>query len=286
MSVEVRPATADDIDRVVDLLYGNMSQKIPKERWRNLLDYPWRPKNADRGHVAVDGERAVGFLGLVYADRPIAGRIERFCNICAWYLLKDYRGQGIGQRIQFGSVADPTMTYTIMTATAATGRAFGSHSGFRVLDETRYLVRRRAGGAGDLDIATDPDAIERLLLPEDRKLLQDHRPYNLRHLLVRAGDASCYVAMQVKRKGDDIDYHEVMYASDPAFLARFGQALADTILSGDKSVLAIDKRFLPEMPAWESETIKLPRWYRSPSVAPAKIDHLYGEVALLDLKLP
>ena len=286
MSVEVRSATADDIDRVVDLLYDNMSQKVPKARWRNLLDYPWRPADADRGCVAIDGERIVGFLGLVYADRPIAGRTTRFCNICAWYLLKAYRGQGIGRRIQLNSVADPNMTYTIMTATAATGRAFSDQSGFHVLDNSRYLLRRRTGGIGDLEIIDDADAIAPHLSPEDRKLLTDHRPYNMRHLHVRAGEASCYVAMQVKRKGDDIDYHEVMYVSDPALLARSGQALADTLLANDKSVLAIDKRFLPEMPQWEAETIRLPRWHRSAFVAPAKIDHLYGEVALLDLKLP
>ncbi len=285
MSVEVRSATADDIDAIVDLLYGHMSQKITKERWRNILDYPWRPADADRGCVAVDDGRVVGFLGLVYADRPIDGRTTRFCNICAWYLLKSHRGQGIGQRIQFHSVADPAMTYTIMTATAATGRAFGANSGFSVLDDSRYLLRRRAGSA-DLEVIDDPDAIADRLLPQDRKILADHRPYNMRHLYVRAGDGGCYVAMQVKRKGDDIDYHEVMYASDPAFLARFGQRLADTILAEDKSVLAIDRRFLPEMPGWEAETIRLPRWYRSASVPRQRVDHLYGEVALLDLKLP
>ncbi len=286
MSVIVRPAEERDIDSVVDLLFDNMSQKVSKERWRKLLDYPWRPADADRGHIAVDGDRAVGFLGLVYADRPIDGRVERFCNICAWYLLKDYRGQGIGQKIQFGSVADPRMTYTIMTATLATGRAFGDNSGFQVLDDTRYLLRRRAGSRQDLDCIDDPDRIERLLGPDDQKILRDHRPYNLRHLFVRAGDDACYVVMQVKRKGADIDYHEVMYASDQRVLGQSAQTIADTILGSDSAVFAIDRRFLPSEPTWESEAIRLPRSYRSPHVAPEMIDHLYGEIALLDLKLP
>src|SRR6202008_2560273 len=113
MSVIVRPAEQGDIEADVDLLFANISQRVPKERWRRLLDYPWRPADADLGRVAVDGDRVVGFLGLVYVDRPIGGRIERFCNICAWYLLKSHRGQGIGQEIQFSAVADPRMTYTI-----------------------------------------------------------------------------------------------------------------------------------------------------------------------------
>jgi GNAT superfamily N-acetyltransferase len=286
MSVVVRPAEEGDIDTVVDLLFGHMSQKVTKERWRRLLDYPWRPADAARGYVAVDNSRAVGFLGLVYADRPNGGRIERFCNICAWYLLKDYRGQGIGQRIQFGSVADPHLTYTIMTATLATGRAFGSHSGFQVLDDTRYLLRRSPAARGDIDILDDPQQIEALLDAEDRKILMDHRPYNLRHLLVRAGGGSCYIVMQVKRKGADIDYHEVMYASDARLLAETAPHIASAILPSDSAVLAIDRRFLPDARGWEIETLRLPRWDRSGSVPPAAIDHLYGEVALLDLKIP
>jgi GNAT superfamily N-acetyltransferase len=285
MSVVVRPAEERDIDSVVELLFNHMSQKVTKERWRRLLDYPWRPADANRGYVAVDGDRAVGFLGLVYADRLIGSRIERFCNICAWYLLKDYRGQGIGQEIQFGSVADPDMTYTILTATLATGRAFSSNSDFKVLDDTRYLLKRRAGSRDDPDIVDDPDQIEPRLSDGDRKVLRDHRPYNVRHLLVRAGDNACYIVMQVKRKGEDIDYHEVMYVSDLRALRELAPAVANTILPSDTAVFAIDRRFLSTTPAWETEAIRLPRWYRSARVPAPLIDHLYGEIPLLDLKL-
>jgi len=286
MSVIVRPAEEGDVEPVVDLLFDNMSQKVPKQRWRRLLDYPWRPADADLGRVAVDNDRIVGFLGLVYVDRPIDGRVERFCNICAWYLLKSHRGQGIGQEIQFSAVADPRMTYTIMTATAATGRAFGANSGFKVLDDTRYLLRRRANARRMVELIDDPDRIASLLSSEDRAILEQHRPYNVRHLVARAGDEACYIVMQVKRKGEDIDYHEVMYASDGRLLREFAPAIANTILPSDSAVFAIDRRFLPETPDWESEALRLPRWYRSARVEPARIDHLYGEIALLDLKLP
>jgi GNAT superfamily N-acetyltransferase len=286
MSVIVRPAEQGDIESVVDLLFDNMSQKVPKERWRRLLDYPWRPTDADLGRVAVDGNRIVGFLGLVYVDRPIGGHIERFCNICAWYLLKSHRGQGVGQQIQFSATADPRMTYTIMTATAATGRAFESHSGFQVLDDKRYLLRRDAGPRRTIELIDDPDRIAPLLAPDDRAILEQHRPYNVRHLVAKAGGEACYIVMQVKRKGEDIDYHEVMYASDGRLLREFAPSIAHALLSSDTAVLAIDPRFLPEPSDWETETLRLPRWYRSARVEPAKIDHLYGEIPLLDLKLP
>jgi GNAT superfamily N-acetyltransferase len=286
MSAIVRPAEQGDVDSVVDLLFDNMSQKVPRERWRRLLDYPWRPADADLGRVAVDGDRVVGFLGLVYVDRPIGGHIERFCNICAWYLLKSHRGQGIGQQIQFSAVADPRMTYTIMTATAATGRAFATNSGFSVLDDKRYILRRDASVRRTIELIDDPDRIAPLLAPDDRNILEKHRPYNVKHLLARSGGEGCYIVMQIKRKGEDIDYHEVMYASDRRLLAETAPSIASALLPSDTAVLAIDPRFLAATPEWETEALRLPRWYRSARVEPANVDHLYGEIALLDLKLP
>jgi len=284
MSIVVRPAAANDIDAVCDLLYGHMSRKISRERWRRLLDYPWRPPDADRGCVALDGDRVVGFLGLVHADRLVDGQKRRFCNICAWYLLKDYRGRGIGQRIQRDSVADTHTTYTILTATEATGRAF-SGSGFQVLDRERYIVRRAAESTRGIECIDKVEAIEPLLDQPDRRILRDHRPYNVHHLLFRAGERACYLIVQVKRKGDDIDYHEVMHASDAAFLRAHAQPMADILLRSDRSVFAFDKRFLTEPAPFESEAMRLPRWYRSGTVMPSAIDHLYSEIALLDLKL-
>lgn len=285
MSVAVRPACEADIDGVVDLLHNHMSAKISRERWRTLLDYPWRPPDADRGCVAVDGERVVGFLGLVYADRPIAGRIERFCNICAWYLLKDYRGRGIGQEIQYASIADKRLSYTLVTATAGTDLAFRG-AGFQVADDERYILRRRADPSSQLEYLEGPAAIEGLLPPEEGAILDDHRGYGLRHLLLSAAGRSCYLIVQARKQGEDVNYHQVMHLSDAGFVAAHGQAIADAILEPGRAVFAIDRRFMPEPMPWESEGIRQPRLYSTPHLAPRLIDHLYNEIVLLDLKLP
>jgi hypothetical protein len=135
-------------------------------------------------------------------------------------------------------------------------------------------------------LTDDPDRIAPLLDPDDRIILEQHRPYKVQHLLARVGAEACYIVMQVKRKGADIDYHEVMYASEGRLLAETAPAIANALLPSDTAVLAIDPRFLPSTPDWETEPLRLPRWYRSARVEPAKIDHLYGEIPLLDLKLP
>jgi hypothetical protein len=284
MSVVVRPAGEADIDGVVDLLHGHMSSKISRERWRTLLDYPWRPADANRGTVAADGERVVGFLGLVYADRPIAGRVERFCNICAWYLHKDYRGRGIGREIQYQSIADNSRVYTLVTATDGTDRAFRG-GGFQVLDDERYVLRRRAARQPELEWLEGTDAIEAQLSPEERRILRDHRAFNLRHLLVRADGRSCYLIVQARKQGEDVNYHQVMHLTDPSFVAAYGQAISNAILEEGRAVFAVDRRFLPEPMPWESEKLRRPRLFSAPHLDPAAVDHLYNEIVLLDLKL-
>lgn len=285
MSVVVRAAGAEDIDGVVDLLFTQMSAKVSRERWRLLLDYPWRPPGADRGRVALDDGKVVGYLGTVHADRHIAGRVVRFTNICAWYLLRDYRGQGIGEALRDQAIADPRTTYTLVTATAATDRAF-RQAGFQVLDDERVCFRRTGRTGQEVELLRDRTAIAPRLDPAERRIFDDHRGLAAEHILASVAGRDCYVALQVKKKGPDIAYHEIMHASDPGFLPSHAQALADALLGDGDAVLAIDRRFMPHASEGQPEPIPQPRLYRSPDVGPEGIDLLYNEIVLLDLKLP
>ena len=71
---------------------------------------------------------------------------------------------------------------------------------------------------------------------------------------------------------------------------RFSRAMRkgspNAVLAPGASVLAVDRRFLDgcEVVA-ESEQISVPRYFRSPSMAPREVDFLYSEIPLLDLKL-
>ena len=90
-----------------------------------------------------------------------------------------------------------------------------------------------------------------------------------------------------KTEGEAIAYHEILHASDPAFLSAHAQGIADGIVTGERGVLAIDTRFMtPGDDQGTVETIRLPRWYRPADVAPRDVDHLHSEVILLDQKLP
>ena len=172
-----------------------------------------------------------------------------------------------------------------MTATDGTDRAFRG-GGFQVLDTERYILRRDGVRARRVDVLEGPDAVAPLLPPGERQILEDHRAYNVRHLFLSAGGQSCYLIVQARLQGDEVNYHQVMHLTDPEFIAAEGEAVADAVLEPGRAVLAIDKRFMPEPMPWETETLRRPRLYSTPRLQPHEVDHLYNEIVLLNLKLP
>lgn len=281
MSAIVRPAQASDIAAVVELLHTHMNARIPRERWARLLDYPWRPEGVERGWLVEDGEHVVGFMGTIYSDRVIGGRLRRFCDLSSWYLLADYRGDGTGDDLLRSGMAQPGVTYQTMTARRATGRKIRA-LGFSVLDDSRSLFRP-SGAPGRLQVLRDAAAIRERLDPGQQTVLDAHAGFDLHHAFV--GDT--WLVWQRKLKGEAIAYHEILHASDPAFLSAHAQDIADGLVTGERGVLAIDTRFMtPGDDQGMVEAIRLPRWCRPADVAPRDVDHLHSEVILLDQKLP
>lgn len=280
MTAQIRPAREEDRDAVVELLHTHMSAKIPRERWALLFEYPWRPPNApDCGRVLEDAGRIVGYLGATYVDRILADRSVRICNMSSWYLLRPYRGQGHGRRMALDLTSDPDMTYTDLTATPQVQAMLLAHAGFQILDDARWILRRPLHAAASVRVTE--------LAPTTSPLAHHLGFKDLRILRADGPNGSCAFAVQVKRKGADIAYHQLLHAGHPAFFARHAQAIAAALLKDDASVLAIDKRLAPVPPEGaDEERIPQPRLYKSRHLRPEQIDNLYNEILLLDQKLP
>jgi hypothetical protein len=93
--------------------------------------------------------------------------------------------------------------------------------------------------------------------------------------------------LQVKKKQQDIAYHQLLHVDQPSLLARHAEAIATAILPKQQAVLAIDRRLLPIAPAGsEIEAIPQPRLFKSRRLRRHQIDNLYNEVLLLDQKFP
>ncbi|MEE2950303.1 MAG: hypothetical protein VYD57_03490 [Pseudomonadota bacterium] len=291
MSAVVRPAGEADIEPVAALLHEKMNAKIAPECWRLLLDYPWRPKGVERGWLVEDAGRIVGFMGTIYSDRPTRLGPRRFCDLSSWFLLADYRGDGTGDRLLRSGMARPGVTYQTMTARRATGRKIRA-LGFSILDATRSLFSPDPTRP-PFTVIDEPEMIRQRLTPEERDVFDAHRGLAIHQALVGVGDPKAdggrgiWLLWQRKLKGDAIAYHDVLHASDAAYLSAEASAIAASMVSGERGVLSIDTRFMnPRDDQGTVETIPLARWYRSPDLSPGDIDHLFSEVLLLDQKLP
>ncbi|HXV24075.1 MAG TPA: GNAT family N-acetyltransferase [Alphaproteobacteria bacterium] len=280
MSTALRVARPEDRDAVVELLHTHMSARIPRERWALLFDYPWRPEDApDCGRILEDAGRIVGYLGATYVDREFAGKTARICNMSSWYLLRSYRGQGYGRAMVQDLTSDPAVTYTDFTATAQVHSLLLAHAGFAILDQERWVL----GYPGK----TVRNAQIHRLSPPSPPLSHHCNLYDLHMVQAQTDEGICSLVFQVKKKGDDISYHQLLYADDPGFLARNAVAIAAALLPDETAVMAIDRRLAPVQPSNSViEQIAQPRLYKSRRLRPDQIDNLYNEVLLLDQKLP
>jgi hypothetical protein len=91
MVTEVRSLGPEGFEEIYPLLARLPNRTMSKQDWRWLLfEYPWGA-GRQRGWALYADGKAVGFMGAVFSERPLAGRVEKFCNPSSWSVLEPYR---------------------------------------------------------------------------------------------------------------------------------------------------------------------------------------------------
>jgi len=281
----IRAARVEDIARVVELLATRMNRRIARARWHRMLTHSWLAGRPDIGRLVEKDGAILGFLGMIYAERPIGGRVERIVNLTSWYLDKTLRGRGLGEGLLKAAVAGSDCTFTAITVSRNSLPIFRNH-GFRNLDDSHLVWRRSGAGATGLAVARDPAAVRAALDNTQCRMLDDHAGLAVRPVLAEHAGRRCLLLFSVSRKGADVETWDVLHASDRAFLAEHGQGLAEALLPAGAAVLAADPRLVDgHAPGATPYPLPIPRLYRSRRLAPEQVDFLYNELQLLDLKL-
>ena len=288
MKVQIRPACRSDADAVAAFLNRHMNPRIPPRRWRNLFHFPWAmpAEGVDYGRVALARGEVVGFISRIFSERMIEGRRELIANISSWYLRKDHRQGSLGMRLYRQLLDDRgAATYTVVSIARRTYPLY-DRWGFGMLDQYRWLWRRGSSSGNEIEVITDRPRIERALDEPQRKMLADHRGFDLWPALFRTPDGDCLAILTAKYKGDDVLFLDILHLSRPELFERSAGQIANRLLPAGKSVLAVDARFVSEaLVAAERVPIPVPRRYLSDRVAPRALDFMYSEIVLLNLKL-
>lgn len=290
MSTIIRSANASDTDSICLLLHEKMNNRIPVDRWRNLMSYQWLKEKPDFGRVVESDGKVLGFCGMIYADRLIGDdpanlRTERIVSMSSWYLDKSLRGRGLGRDMLLSAISDPDLTYATLT-NSRKPIAIVEALGFNKLEDHRYLWHKGKSAAADITIIENSSELLARVPSHQRQLLDDMRELPLTPMLLVCQKRQALLFFSIKSKGNNVTWYDLMYSSDQSLFSASAQSLANRLLPDTPSVLAADGRFVSDPSA---EAIKKPlpvaRYFISRRVHPHELDNLYSELQLLDLKL-
>lgn len=281
LTIRVRPVRDEDIEFLCRFLNEYMDPSVSAQRFHRLFTYSWMTEKPDRGLVLTDGDRIVGFLGTVYADRKLQGRRVRFCNLSCWYVLPEYRNHSI--RLLTAAHNQKNVTFTNLTSRPAVEKVslalryeiVNVYKLFTVpFAQAWSLLRERP------KMLLDRGQIAQTLTGPLLKIFEDHAPTDCGHLIVESSGRSCYVVWN-RRVKHSVPFSEILYVSDPEVLKCHFERVKLRILRQDRTfLLAIDQcllgKPLPLMYPYRRVTL-----FRSSEISKEAIDSLYSELVLL-----
>ena len=277
-----RPEEREEIAQFMNDVFVRAKWDI--EGWRRLLAGRWCGPEGRYAIAVRDAGRLIGVLGLVYADRMTAQGVRTTADMTSWYVLKEYRGQGIGQKMIALATSDPSVTVTNFSSAKAAVNVL-IKSGLTVLDKERLVWHPRPVSAG-YALHEDPLSLGDRLAQKDRKIIADHQGLRLRHLAVDTPDGLVAMVVYPQKKHDEFVTHEIMYLGDQALFARHAAQIAATVLPETAAILSLDRRFAAEGIACdEVREFATARYCQPGLLAPSEIDMLYSECVLLNIKI-
>jgi len=259
-----------------------------EEKGRKIFDYQWPHDETHCGLILVDGDRTVGFLGMIFSRRQINEKIEKFCNLTSWYVHQDYRSRAISMILPLHGMQD----YTITDLTPAKNvYTVQNKLGFKDLDAAGRLLlpfgrRLFQPQYSAIELTHDLAAIENKLAGQDLKIFNDHQPYPCFHFLLRGKDGDCYIIYS-KLKRKRIPYVHLHYISDPDLFGIAYREIRKSILShAGAYFMLIDSRLVQnkKLPLSICLPYRAPKQYLSATLKPEQIDNLYSEIVMLNLR--
>jgi hypothetical protein len=128
------------VDAVIRLLRAGLDAQLSPEIWRRLFEYPGAANQPNLGFVLESGDRLVGFLGAIYSERLLNGRIERFCNLSSWYTVPEFRSSSL--TLMMALLSQRGYTFTTLTPSPVTAKVLTAF-GFRRLETDKVVFGPR-----------------------------------------------------------------------------------------------------------------------------------------------
>ncbi len=281
----VEPIRDQDLPGFCGFLSENLSRERSPEEWAKAFRQDWYRSKPNNGFLIRHDGRIVGGIGAIYAERPVRGRIERFCNITSWCVLHAFRAQSM--RLAIALTEQPGFHFTDFTPTDVVSKTL-QFLKFKPMNERQAIWPNLPWPFARLTgvrVVTDPMQIGRVLAPEDAKAYRDHchLPW-LAHAAVGSAAAWCYVVWKRTRlKG--ITGASILALSDSELFLRYRAALGSHLLvHHGLSYTRVEARLLPRLPILRVELSGYRnKVFKSETLNAADMSNLYSELVALDL---
>ena len=276
MAVELTAITETDLTEVEEFLHANLNSEVP---WARSCVLPWKVDAPNYGFMLRDGPRVVGVQLAYYAERPVAGRVEQFCNLGAWCVLPEFRSHSVG--LLTAVLAQDGHHFTSLSPIDRT-RAILSRLKFRYLDTSAALIPNLPWPTlpALTRISADPDVIERTLAGAELELYRDHaRALAVHHHVLIRGQDSCHVMYREYRRRGVPVFAVLLHVSNPDLFHRALKPLTRHLLLRHRLVATLGElRIIGHQPRLSFARDAWPKMYRSASLEPGQVDNLYSEL--------
>jgi hypothetical protein len=205
----IRKAVSEDFEQVYPLLQSFGDAPIAKENWKKIFDPPWKTSEDFCGYLLLKDAQVKGFLGLIFSQRMLNDRVEKFCNMTSWIVTEDCRSQSLRLLLESLKLKEHSFTNFTASPTVATilkklgFTAFEVHQ--RVLLPLPRLPFARRGRC-DFEL----QSVRSKLSGEELRIFDDHQGLNCEHLLLQADSGSCYVVLKKTRR-KNLTWAKVQY---------------------------------------------------------------------------
>jgi hypothetical protein len=281
----LEPIRDEDLLGFCRFLSEHLSRERSAEEWTKAFRQDWCPNQPNHGFLIRHEGRIVGGIGAIYAERPVRGRAERFCNITSWCVLDAFRAQSM--RLAMAVIEQPGFHFTDLTPTEVVSKTL-QFLKFKPMNERHAIWPNLpwpfAWLAG-IRVVTDAEQMGRLLAADDAKAFRDHchLPW-LSHMAVGRAGAWCYVVWKRTRLRG-ITGAIIIALSDPDLFLRYRCALSSHLLVHHGLwYTRVESRLLQRLPTLCIEMSGYRnKVFKSDTLIAADMSNLYTELVALDL---
>lgn len=279
----IEPVTPALLPKFARFLHENLQRDRSPQQWEEGLRQGWAAEAPNHGFALLDGGEIVGGIGAFYADRTLAGRAEKFCNITSWCVLDAYRQQSM--RLAMAVINQPGgYTFTDFSPTKVVGSTLKFFK-FQELDERVSVYANLPVPWAPGRVLTQLDEIGKAL--GEGQMLQafrDHAAFAWLHqLLLGEPGHWCHVIYK-RRSFKGLPSAHLLHLSDGSRFSRYARRLGTHLLARGMASTHVEVRMIDSAP-WPTRVRSgfNRKVYLSSTVAASEIDYLYSETVALDL---